>query len=206
MFKQTSENPKTPLCELFYKYGSDKCPQIFHSYSEFYYDILKNYKNDFKNVIEIGIGSNEIMKPIVGEKYQIGSSLKAWRDFFINANIYGLDVNTKVLFEDIRIKCLYTDQSNYISLEKTIDQIKEINNDPNLEFDFIIDDGSHIVDHMLLSFKTLFKHIKKGGIYIIEDIKKTEIDIFEKMDLQEGQIIQSFSGNTNWDGFLAIKK
>lgn len=206
MFRQTTEKPKTPLCELLYKYGSDKCPQIFHSYSEYYYDILKNYKDDFTQILEIGIGTNEIMKPIVGETYQIGSSLRAWRDFFINATIYGLDINTEVFFDDDRILCLYTDQSRSDVLESTITKIKEINKNPDLTFDLIIDDGSHLVNHMILSFNTLFKYIKPGGIYIIEDIKKIDIHIFERMNLQNGQIIMSFPGNTDWDGFIAIKK
>jgi hypothetical protein len=203
-FKQTDESPKTPLCELFYKYGSDKCPQIYHSYSEYYYEILKDNKEKIKEVIEIGIGTKELMTPIVGSKYQIGASLKAWRDFFPNAKIYGLDINKNSFFEEERISCFYTDQSNSNSLEQTISEIKKLNN--NNDFDLIIDDGSHIVSHMLLSFKTLFKFLKKDGIYIIEDIKKHEMKIFENIDIIGGEIIFKFDGNSEWYGFIAIKK
>lgn len=206
MYRQTNESPKTELCQLFYKYGSDKCPQIFHSYSEYYYEILKNFKHDFKQILEIGIGTNEIMKPIVGDRYQVGSSLRAWRDFFPNATVYGLDINTTVFFKSENIICLYTDQSNSYSLENTINEIKKIKNDSNLSFDLIIDDGSHLLNHMILTFNTLFKYIRSGGIYIIEDIKKSEIHIFENMNLQNGEIIFSFPGNSDWDGFIAIKK
>ena len=31
---------KTDLCLLFEKYGSDKCDQIFHTYSRSYYSIF----------------------------------------------------------------------------------------------------------------------------------------------------------------------
>mgnify|MGYP001313186711 CR=1 FL=1 len=35
----------------------------------------------------------------------------------------------------------------------------------------IIDDGSHYLSDILFSLKTLFKYVKKGGFYIIEDFK-----------------------------------
>lgn len=38
------------------------------------------------------------------------------------------------------------------------------------EFDIIIDDGCHIVEHQITSFKTLFPLIKPKGMYIIEDL------------------------------------
>ena len=47
----------TELCELFYKYKSDKCPKILHSYSPKYYEILKDYKESFKYILEIGVGT-----------------------------------------------------------------------------------------------------------------------------------------------------
>jgi hypothetical protein len=195
---------KTDLCELFYKYGSDKCPEIYHSYSEYYYDILSPYKDNIKEVIEIGIGTETLMRPIVGERYQLGASLRAWRDFFKFANIYGLDIEKSSFFEDERIYCYWTDQSNKSCLEETISNIKKFNSGKN--FDLIIDDGSHLIPHMILSFNTLFKYLNKGGFYIIEDIKKMDINIFKSMDLLGGEIIYSFDGNSYWDGFIIIKK
>jgi len=35
----------------------------------------------------------------------------------------------------------------------------------------IIDDGSHINEHVITSFNTLFPYLKDGGIYIIEDLQ-----------------------------------
>jgi hypothetical protein len=207
MFKQSQDNPKTELCQLFYKYGSDKCPQIFHSYSEKYYDLLKNKKYSFKNIIEIGIGSNEIMRPIVGEKYQIGSSLRAWRDFFQNANVFGLDINLSVMFECERIITFYTDQSNRDSLVDTISNIRKKSNS-NLMFDFIIDDGSHVVSDMTLTFSTLINYLSVDGIYIIEDIKKIDIDYFKEFLISFNNIEVQYihEGVGDWDSFISIKK
>jgi hypothetical protein len=38
------------------------------------------------------------------------------------------------------------------------------------KFDIIIDDGSHIMDHQIVTLNRLFKHLNDGGIYIIEDV------------------------------------
>lgn len=37
------------------------------------------------------------------------------------------------------------------------------------ELDIIIDDGSHINEHIIESFKILFPKLKDGGIYAVED-------------------------------------
>jgi hypothetical protein len=195
----------TELCNLFYKYRSDKCPNIFHTYSPAYYDIFKDYKNDYKYILEVGVGTNEIMKPISGEDYQIGSSLKSWRDFFPNAMVFGLDIDNNVLFEDERIKCFFTDQSKQESLENTITTINSYVGD-TIEYDFIIDDGSHVVNHMILTFQTLKKYLRTGGIYVIEDIKFKDLEIFKELETDEYKIIYTHNGNFEWDSFVAFIK
>ena len=39
-----------------------------------------------------------------------------------------------------------------------------------LPFDLIVDDGSHIPEHQHTSLVTLYKHLVRGGIYVLEDI------------------------------------
>ena len=39
------------------------------------------------------------------------------------------------------------------------------------EFDLIIDDGSHNLSDILISFKFFFKYLKNKGLYVIEDFK-----------------------------------
>lgn len=193
------------LCNLFYKYKSDKCPFIFHSYSPVYYNLLKDKKNDFKYVLEIGVGSNEIMQPISGPDYQIGSSLKAWRDFFPNSTIFALDINKNVLFEDKRIKCFFANQAESESLEEAIVNINKFV-DNTVEYDFIIDDGSHIVEHMMLTFNTLKKYLKIGGMYIIEDIQPKDLDAFKQLEDQCYKIIYIHGDSFEWDSFIAFVK
>lgn len=39
--------------------------------------------------------------------------------------------------------------------------------------DIIIDDGSHFMHHQQISFAHLFKSLKSGGIYVIEDLSSS---------------------------------
>ena len=70
----------TPLCKIAFKYGTDKCPQVGHNYTPFYYELLKDKRKTVKKVLEIGIGSPETM-PGGPKHYQKGASLLMWRDF-----------------------------------------------------------------------------------------------------------------------------
>jgi hypothetical protein len=196
----------TELCNLFEKYGSDKCPKILHSYSSVYYDLLFESKHLFNNVLEIGVGNVPLMEPIVGKNYQVGASLKAWRDFFPNSQIIGLDIDNDVLFEEDRVKCFYTDQSNVDELEKTIKNIKDYKNNDNLLFDMILDDGSHITEHMVLSFNTFKKYLKLNGLYIIEDIQIKDLHLFENLESDDMVIVKIHKGFSEWDSFVAYKK
>jgi hypothetical protein len=208
---------KTELCELFEKYYSDKCPHFGrHSYSPIYYELLKDYKESFKDIMEIGVGNKELMCKYVGKEYQVGASLKAWRDFFINANIYGLDIRRDVLFSEDRLDCFYTDQSSEVELENTINNIRKHRNDKNLFFDLIVDDGSHMPDHVATSFNYLSKYLRIGGFYIIEDVPCRRIELLrEILNEKEFSLEKIYKGTfskrygeviTGNDSFLVYKK
>jgi len=148
------------------------------------------------------------MKPLCGKDYKVGASLRAWKEFFINANIFGLDIETKSLFEEDRIKCFLSDQSNENSLIKTIDEIKKYLNKNDISFDLIIDDGSHILNHQITSLITLAKFLNKNSFYIIEDINAESIPILlnisDKLDLKVAQVYQG--KKFKQDCFIALEK
>jgi hypothetical protein len=161
---------KTELCILFEKYKADKVATIHHDYSVDYYNTLAPYKDTYQNVLEIGIGNIPLMDVHVGGGYTPGASIRAWRDFFTNATIYAIDILEDVLFEEDRIKTYAADQSSTTSLQDFIKKVKTDTNNKDFEFDFIIDDGSHNVEHQITSIHELSKSLKIGGLYIIEDI------------------------------------
>lgn len=198
---------QTELCELFKKNLSDKCPEVGHSYSPEYYNLLNENKNNYKNILEIGIGNNELMKPFCGPDYNVGASLKAWTEFFPNANIFGLDIRKDVLFNDKNINCFFTDQSSESELEKTILEIKKHSESQSLTFDLILDDGSHIYDHMILSFKVLSKYLKINGLYIIEDIQNQYLQSFIDLKIDGLEVVKIHKGPKGLDdNFVAYKK
>ena len=51
-----------------------------HSYIELYENLLHNKQFTAKNILEIGI--------------QRGGSIKLWHDYFINATVYALDIQS----------------------------------------------------------------------------------------------------------------
>jgi len=129
-----------------------------------------------------------------------------WRDYFPNAQILGCDILESALFEEERIKTVCTDQSDPASLQKLANYTKIFDK----YVDLIIDDGSHDVIHMNLSFYTLWERIRPGGLYIIEDIKGRDLEDFKKLgktcNFPDANLIYSHSGKTQWDAFVVFQK
>ena len=197
---------ETELCKIFYKNGADKCPLILHSYSPEYHRILEEIRFQTKNVLEIGIGTKNVMSHIVGNHYVPGASLRSWKEYFTNAQIFGLDIDKSVLFEDDRIKCFYADQSSAQSLDEAITKIHEFTKEKDINFDIILDDGSHIKEHMILSYLSLNKYLKTGGIYIIEDIKRKDLQDFISLSVNGIKIDYIHRGLNEWDDFICYRK
>jgi hypothetical protein len=156
-------NSTNELSRLFEKYGSDK--SYPHSYSTFYYNLFDHCKNEIKLIFECGIGSNN---PLIPSNMSIngkpGASLRAWRDYFVNSVVYGADIDKNILFEEDRIKTFYVDQTDLSSIENLWRNVQQNN------FDLIIDDGLHTYKAASTFFESSFNNLKKGGIYIIEDV------------------------------------
>jgi len=156
----------TKLCELAYKYGTDKCPQISHPYTPFYYKLFKDRQNLIKKVIEMGIGTAKYMQ-YTPDHYVTGASLLMWRDFFPNAQIYGIDILPEAMIESERIKTFLYDQTIKEDLEKLIEKTGS-------DIDIFIDDGLHSMTTQINLCKTIMPMLKKDVVYIIEDVMRPE--------------------------------
>lgn len=143
------------LYDLAIKYETDK--GIPHNYTYFYHNYFKNKKQKFKKILEIGVYN--------------GGSLRMWRDYFLDSTIYGLDIQKLEINED-RIVTQVVDQSDRRALF-SFTEILDFS-----YFDLIIDDGSHIMKDQQISLAVLFKKLRPGGVYIIEDLH-TSMDIHE---------------------------
>lgn len=180
----------TELCKLAEKYYVDKCPKYNHYYTPEYHKILKDKK--YSSMLEIGIGYPELMCKWTNENYKSGASLFMWRDYFKDCIIHGADIKQFNITEN-NIKIHQCDQSKTDSLENMMNNIGNV--------DFIIDDGSHILEHQILTFKTLNKYC--NDIYIIEDIKPENID--KICSLNSGDwIVSSYKHGKDHQGFVAF--
>ena len=82
-------------------------------------------------------------------------------EFSVESNIYGLDVHNKSAQASSRIRIFKGSQDDKKFLCKVADEIGT--------FKIIIDDGSHIGEHIVKSFETLFPYLETNGVYVIED-------------------------------------
>lgn len=165
-----SSNVITALCILGHKYGTDKTPLIKHSYTPFYYELFNEKKKKIKKVLELGIGHFEGMQDIEsiydpGLKRNLhrAASLYMWRDFFINAQIYGADIRRESIIQDERIKTFLCDETKESDLKKLIQNTGG-------DIDIFIDDASHHVKDQIFAAKVILPLLKEDAIYIIEDV------------------------------------
>lgn len=142
------------LEELFDHYGSDKGNfREGHKYAHFYEEISKS---NIEHLLEIGIGTDYTYNGSCG-------SIRAWLEWLPNSIIYGFDIkNPPDDLKNSRFEFIHGDQSKIEDLINLKNKIKSC--------DIIIDDGSHINDHQILTFNILWSKLKAGGFYIIEDV------------------------------------
>jgi len=134
--------------------GSDKYAS--HHYERYYERWLSPFRH-VKNmtVLEIGVAS--------------GKSLNLWANYFVHPDlVMGLAYergHKKVVSagtKDNGIRVVYGDQSQ----TNTTDTLRKEG-----PWNIIIDDGSHVPSHVVHTFFKMWKSIKKGGIYVIEDLE-----------------------------------
>ena len=119
---------------------------------------------------------------------QNGGSLEIWKKYLPqNSDIHGIDIDEKCLelkFSDgISFHLGSATDNNF--MEKTFGDI---------QFDVILDDGSHICNDVIQTFEYLFPKMKNGGCYIVEDMhtsywkeygggvnNKSSIEYFKKL-------------------------
>ena len=159
-----SSNKK--LTDLMNNYGSDKGNKNNqHNYSDFYSELFFNKRKKIKNFLEIGLGTNDVtMASNMGAQGSPLASLKAWREFFENANIYGADIDEKILKNEDRIKTFFVDQTKPQTIKKMFEKIGVE------KFDIILEDGLHEYNANICFFENSINYLSDEGFYIIEDI------------------------------------
>ncbi|UCS91981.1 class I SAM-dependent methyltransferase [Echinicola marina] len=133
-------------------YGTDKWGE--HWYTPHYQFHFQRLRNKKIKLLEIGVGGYD--KPFSG-----GSSLRMWKRYFSRGLIFSFDIYDKSAHEEARIKIYQGSQVDAKFLDQVCNEAGSL--------DIIIDDGSHINEHVLFTFHHLFPKLNEGGIYVIED-------------------------------------
>ena len=140
------------LSFLFKYFDSYKLQE---GYTDFYHENLKGLKDNKLDILEIGVAR--------------GDGIASFYFYFPYSNLIGVDNNPfKTRYKSKRIRNMYVDISS-----KQI--LKNLTNHLNQKFDLIIEDCSHKLIDQILCFSENFKNLKKGGIYIVEDLNFPEI-------------------------------
>lgn len=145
------------------RHQTDKASQFSRTYAQ-PHDYLRHLEMFFEplrdkpiNLIEIGVGG--------------GESVRVWLEYFSNAQIYGVDIvsntnpwNTPGAKTHDRYTFACGDQSSPEFWNKFIEVYGG-------DWDIVIDDGSHVSQHVITTCRCLWPHLKNGGIYEAEDLK-----------------------------------
>jgi hypothetical protein len=132
--------------EIANRCGTDQGPYMYY-----FWEHLRHLQSKPFTLMEIGI-------------YQ-GASLATWKELFPRAQIHALDINPECArYEDLpRVKVTIGSQADPDTLERWASEVKG-------PIDVIIDDGSHVMEHLKISFMHLFPKLRSGGVYILEDL------------------------------------
>jgi len=176
--------PPIDLGRLFDKYGSDKgtlgnpsvkFPWLSHNYADVYAELFQHSRERVGKVFECGIGTND--ETILSNMTSIatpGGSLRAWRDYFPNAIIYGADIDLKVLFTEDRIITDFIDQLDSESIKKYFSNFEKNS------FDLMIDDGLHTFEAATRLLENSIDFLSEHGTYIIEDVHYPDVLAYER--------------------------
>ncbi len=137
---------------FLHKYFLNNSSKRLHKWNH-YFDIYERHLSRFrgKKVVMLEIG-------IFG-----GGSLDMWRAYLGNdAKIVGIDINPDCKqYESDGIEIFIGSQDDPILIKEILKKYPFIS--------IVLDDGSHLMEHMNSSFELLYDHIDQNGVYIVED-------------------------------------
>jgi len=131
---------------------------------------FQRFVNQSFTFVEIGCGQ--------------GGSLQMWKRYFGPfAQIVGIDIDpASKQFEETQIQVRIGDQSDMGFLRSVIEEFGSP--------DIVLDDGSHVMQHVVTSFRFLYPHVHKNGVYMVEDLHTAYWDEYGGGLKREGSFIE----------------
>jgi len=143
--------------EIATHYGTDKVTT--HHYERLYEHLLAPYRDKPLKMLEIGLGCDM--------NYGPGASYYTWLEYFPFVDLYYIEFDAACaalwMNKTEKATVFAGDQADISFLE---DFLVKTGGD----FDVIIDDGGHTMVQQRTSLEVLWKSVKPGGIYFIEDL------------------------------------
>ena len=118
-----------------------------------YFDIYERHLERFRGtspvMVEIGVHG--------------GGSLAMWKEYFgAGTKVIGIDINPDCKqHEADDIEVFIGSQDDPLIIDKIFSKY------PNV--DIVLDDGSHLMHHMISTFELMYHRLNSNGVYIVED-------------------------------------
>ena len=170
-FNKGKNNGETDLCITLKKFGSDKCSD-WHNYSTFYDFIFSEDREKDLKIFEVGIYG--------------GSSVRSWKEYFKNSQIYCGDVNRNYFVNEDRIQSFFCDQDR----PESIREMWENETLKDTDFDIIIDDGNHEYIPNINFLENSYYKLKEGGFFIVEDLTLSTLNSFREKIEGLGEVLK----------------
>ena len=118
-----------------------------------YFDIYERHLTRFRGrapvMLEIGVSG--------------GGSLAMWKSFLgEGARLVGIDINPECKAHEAEdIEIFIGSQDDPAVIARVLEKYPHI--------DIVLDDGSHVMEHMVKTFGLLYDRVSPTGVYIVED-------------------------------------
>ena len=160
--------------------GTDKNSN--HNYGSSYESLFPD-RDAVELVLEVGIAG--------------GHSMLAWREIFQRATIVGMDIHPCSCERGPRLEFHVGDQRSHADCMRAVN---------GRQFDFIVEDATHVLENNLLTMFYLWPFVKPGGVYVVEEFAnigswRENIKLFRGAELLD--TMGPFGGN---EPLLVVRK
>ena len=137
---------------FLHKYFLNNSDKRLHKWIH-YFDIYERHFSRFRNqspvMVEIGVFG--------------GGSLDMWKAYLgLGSRIVGIDINPECkAHESDDVEIFIGSQDDPDLIEQIFEKYPRI--------DIVLDDGSHMMEHMIGSFELMYSRIHSNGVYVVED-------------------------------------
>ena len=157
--------PDYSLDELAADLSTDK--GLRHGFLAFYDTQFGPLRHSAKVFIEIGIG-------------EVAGSIHLWPRYFPNAMVYGVDAVKLPWPGNPRTQYFQFHQTDAEAWETAFKDIIKA------KADIIVDDASHRMADQQRTLELLLPHVRKGGLYVIEDLQTSVSGLFPGYGADKG--------------------